>query len=109
VGDFQLFGVVLLEVESDAMRGVDFGFGFEGEDLLGGVLGLIGLSEFFEADFLLGFPQGFVGCEESLDFGYALEQLRVVLLILSEPGFDGVDFGIIIEGVDVLGVEFLDS
>ncbi len=68
VGDFQLFGVVLFEVESDTMGIVDFGFRLSGDDLLGGVLGLLGLFKFFEADFLFGFSDSFVGGEVGLDF-----------------------------------------
>jgi hypothetical protein len=61
VGDFQLFGVVLFEVESDTMGIVDLGFRLSGDDLLGGVLGFLGLFKFFEAEFLFGFSYSFVG------------------------------------------------
>jgi hypothetical protein len=68
VGDFQLFGVVLFEVESDTMGIVGLGFRLSGDDLLGGVLGFLGLFKFFEAEFLLSFSYSFVGGQIGLDF-----------------------------------------
>lgn len=96
-GDFKFPGIVLFEVEGNSSVIVSFDFGLNWCDFLGGVLRFFGLPEFFEAEFFFSFSDGFVRGQIGLNFGDAPEEFRVVFLVLSEPGLDGIDFGVIIE------------